>query len=452
MSLTTTFESPRNWDLGKVMRRRRYSGSSSDGDNHFSFRRLVDKARRGRTSPIFAGNGDAPPPPPPKDTPKRSFSPSLYSASHPSHQPRRSASTEGSNGPLPDVNNGYLGSPHHLNFTFSQLHISSHNSLTPIRSAKLGLDPPDTLPPVPSPFEPFRRPSGPPTKLPTPAERAKARIEAEREKEFETCLAIQEEEERQARIKAEKEEQRRMEEEEEARRKAKIEQDIRIAQLLKKQREHEQAKADEKFAQEAEERRRANKERRLQEHYRTQAWRIEHERYKEETLHRREEEKRREEEIKMQERKVLFNAMKAEQSGKLELSGWMSVQTAGTVTWRRRWYTFDEKTLKFFKSQNDTSPVDVIVISDIRDVRDCGGPSEEEPAFIPNSFIIEEVHGCCWSLFTDAEDAMERVMAALVFCSDVHKTGHPQSSSLTRNSTGILSVSRIPRLSAGPSS
>ena len=42
-------------------------------------------------------------------------------------------------------------------------------------------------------------------KISTPAERAKARIKAEKEKEFKTCLAIPEEE-RQVKIKAEKEE------------------------------------------------------------------------------------------------------------------------------------------------------------------------------------------------------------------------------------------------------
>lgn len=62
----------------------------------------------------------------------------------------------------------------------------------------------------------------------------------------------------------------------------------------------------------------------------------------------------------------------------------------------------------------DTSPVDVIVVSDLRDVRDCGGPSEEEPTFIPNSFVIEEVHGCCWSLFTDTQDAMVCLHSVLV--------------------------------------
>ena len=78
MPLTTTFESSKHWDLGKVMRRGPSLGNSIEGDNHFSFKRLVDKARRGRTS---GGDGDAPPPPPPKDGPKRSFSPSFYSAS-----------------------------------------------------------------------------------------------------------------------------------------------------------------------------------------------------------------------------------------------------------------------------------------------------------------------------------------------------------------------------------
>ncbi|KAF9647412.1 hypothetical protein BDM02DRAFT_2698405 [Thelephora ganbajun] len=274
--------------------------------------------------------------------------------SRPSHQAKRSTSTDGSYGLRIDGDDGYSKSPHKVNFAFAEIQLSPH-------APKLGLDSQNTTPPrVPPPFptssangkfEPFRRPSGPPTKMLTPSERAKARIEAEREKEFETCLAAQEEEERQARIKAEKEELRRQEEEEEARRKAKIEQDIRLAQLLRKQREHEQAKADEKFAQEVEERRRVNKEKRLQDHYKSQAWRIDHEKSKEQMLHEKEEEKKRGEEAKMQERKRLFNTMKAELSGRLQLSGWMSVQAAGTVTWRRRWFTFDEKTLKFFKAQ-----------------------------------------------------------------------------------------------------
>ena len=243
---------------------------------------------------------------------------------------------------------GYSKSPHHVNFTFSEVRIPSHTPPVP---------PPLLASPPNSRFEPFRRPSGPPTKIPTPAERAKARIEAEREKEFETCLAIREEEERQARIQAEKEDLRRREEEEEARRKAKLEQDIRLAQLLRKQREHEQAKADEKFAQEAEERRKANREKRLQVHYKSEAWRIEQEKSKEHMLLKKGEEKKREEETKMQERKRLFNNLKAEQSGRLQLSGWLSVQAAGNVTWRRRWYTFDEKTLNLFKAQNVCSAI-----------------------------------------------------------------------------------------------
>lgn len=171
---------------------------------------------------------------------------------------------------------------------------------------------------------------------------------------MEIRLAIKQEEERQARIKAEKEEQRLREEEEESRRKAKIEQDIRIAQLLKKQREHEQAKADEKFAQEAEERRKVNREKRIQLSYGFQAWRLEQEQSKEKTLREREEEKKRREEEKTKQFRRLFDTMKAEcePSGGLQLSGWISVQVSGTVTWRRRWFVLDEKDLKFFKAQN----------------------------------------------------------------------------------------------------
>lgn len=94
--------------------------------------------------------------------------------------------------------------------------------------------------------------------------------------------------------------------------------------------------------------------------------------------------------------------------------------------------------------------VDVIALSDIRTVRDCGDPSEEEPTFTPNlnSFMIEETSGCCWSLFTDTAEEKVRflspsvnpistrsqvgVMAALIFSSEVHRKLDP--------------VSRIPRL------
>lgn len=239
-----------------------------------------------------------------------------------------------------------------MNFTFTGVHIS-HASNTGLNSpSATSLPVSSPLPPIPPKFKPFHRPSGPPTKVPTPEERAKARIEAERMKEL-AHLAIQaEEEKRRARIKAEKEEQYRREEEEEARRKAKIEQDIRIAQLLRKQREHDQAKAEEKFAQEAEERRRVNREKRMQETYKSQAWRIEQERSKEKTLHEIGEGRKRREQKKMEERKGLFDSMKAGHPGGLELSGWMSVQPAGAVTWKRRWFTFDEKALKFFKAQN----------------------------------------------------------------------------------------------------
>ena len=66
--------------------------------------------------------------------------------------------------------------------------------------------------------------------------------------------------------------------------------------------------------------------------------------------------------------------------------------------------------------------MDVISVSDIRDVRDCGSVSEEEPAFIPNSFVIEEIHRCCWSLFTDTGDAMVCLRSTLVSAEPNHDT------------------------------
>lgn len=48
--------------------------------------------------------------------------------------------------------------------------------------------------------------------------------------------------------------------------------------------------------------------------------------------------------------------------------------------------------------------------------------------------------------------SQEKIMAALIFCSDVHKTGHSRKPSIAGRTTGILSVSRIPRLAPGTSS
>lgn len=56
--------------------------------------------------------------------------------------------------------------------------------------------------------------------------------------------------------------------------------------------------------------------------------------------------------------------------------------------------------------------MDIITVSNIRNVRECGGPSEEEPGFILNSFVIEEAHS--WSLFTDTPDTMVRLRSVLV--------------------------------------
>jgi len=48
--------------------------------------------------------------------------------------------------------------------------------------------------------------------------------------------------------------------------------------------------------------------------------------------------------------------------------------------------------------------------------------------------------------------SQEKIMAALIFCSDVHKTGPSRRPPLNDRPTGILSISRIPRLSLDHSS
>ena len=90
--------------------------------------------------------------------------------------------------------------------------------------------------------------------------------------------------------------------------------------------------------------------------------------------------------------------------------------------------------------------MDVITLSDIRDVRDCGDVSEEEPGFIPNSFVIEEVHRYCWSIFTDTQDAM-------VCLCPIPAPGDPDHYAFTGENNGRIDILfRCPQGRSLPSS
>ncbi len=172
-----------------------------------------------------------------------------------------------------------------------------------------------------------------------PSERAWLRMEMQRQKEEEEREAIRAEEERQKRIKRKKEELKRREEEEAERRKAAIQAEALQIAAERRRRKEEERLEEERIAREREERKRAEREKRFEEHLRLEEWRKEQQKIVEEAARREKETKRREEQERNE--KILKVESVMKQKGSEEaMTGYVTIQTDGSVMWRRRFYKF----------------------------------------------------------------------------------------------------------------
>lgn len=388
---------------------------SSDGP--FSLKSLVPKRKRNQSlvpkhSPSMES---VPPPPPPKDNDdrRRSFSPLQYADA---------------------ISNDSQSHEHTL--SLSHVNVSTHDIGSLLASAPSF--------PVTThshmKIVPFRRPQGPP-RVVSPAEKARIRLEAEREREFEARMAMLEEEQRQERLRARKEEIFRRSLEDEVRRKAQTEQDLLKAASHRMERERAEKEAEEIRRKELEERKKADRIRRLEESQKWQAWRDEQERKRQIIELMNDDQRRQVLEEKRMKRRELYNKLETESAGGVLLTGWLSTQPPQSLTWKRRYFTLNKDSLMLHRNQGDLAePSDVIQVGDIRDVRDAGAIAEEEPEFIPFSFVVEEVEGGCWSMFTDDQETKDTLIAVLV-----HAAGLVDNSNSKTASTGSSFFSRIPR-------
>ncbi|KAK0210319.1 hypothetical protein DFS33DRAFT_1292328 [Desarmillaria ectypa] len=248
------------------------------------------------------------------------------------------------------------------------------------------------------------------TVIADPAERARRRLVARRQRELEEAEAAREEEERQAEIRRVKEEQRRVEEQEERERRARIERDMRMSTEARRRKKEAEERAEEEKKRELAERRVREKEKRLEEHRRLEQWRAEQARIKEEELRREEAERNRERAERNKRIEQMAARVKRDKSESM-LTGWATIQINDSLVWRRRYYKFIGDTLFFYRSPKDMNQVldQIQLHGKLNGLKEWNDGYEELKA-IPNSFAIEfkDQRGSC-AMFCDTEEEKVRV-------------------------------------------
>jgi hypothetical protein len=155
---------------------------------------------------------------------------------------------------------------------------------------------------------------------------------------------------RQLRIKRQRDREARQAEEEERTRRAQLEQDLARKAAARLAREEEERAEEERRVREREERRRRDAEKRAEVARRMEEWRLEEERRKEELARAEGELKRRAVERREAARVAAAKRRRDSQlpGGSVILSGWVTVQTSGSVAWRRRYFQLADAVLRFY--------------------------------------------------------------------------------------------------------
>jgi len=250
----------------------------------------------------------------------------------------------------------------------------------------------------------------------TPDEIELQRREALKIKEREEQQARKEEAERQARLKQQKEEVLRRYMEEERQRKVALDEELRRVAEERRKKEAIEREAEELRRMVAEEKRRIERERRIQETQKLQAWRIEQARRAQEVSGRKEEIRRR----IFEERRVLAERLKSnvrsEGGRNVLLSGWITIQAGQAVStpWKRRYYQLDDRTLVLFKNPEEIAqPLETVNMRTLRHIREWQEGYEELEG-VPNSFAVEFGDGRdAWSMFADSVQDKEYLVALL---------------------------------------
>lgn len=297
----------------------------------------------------------------------------------------------------------------------------------PVGMARTSSEAPDrekTLPHAPGPVtrtasEPatYLSMRGPPN-FGDPITRSELREAARRSAEAEDRAAQREEAARQARIKWRREEEERKAEAEEGARRVQLERDLARKAAARMAREEEERAEEERRAHERAERRRLDAERRTE-----VARRLEEQRLEE--VHRLEEVARAEEELKrkaMERRdaaRVAATRRRRESrlaGDSLLLSGWVTVQSSGSVAWRRRYFQITDTLIRFYNKDKDVTgvPVDVVVLKGAKPSAKEWYEGFEELRSIPHSFALTLGNGESPMMFFSDTSAEKDLLSGLL--------------------------------------
>ena len=188
-------------------------------------------------------------------------------------------------------------------------------------------------------------------------ERLRQRKEAEKRRKEEEQEALRQEKVRQEEARKRKEDQRREEIEEDERKRMDLEDELRRAAQERKLKEQIEKHEEERKRLELEERKRLDRERRMEEHKRLEEWRREQVKLAEEVA-RKAEEGRKKEEFERK-RKIALAEAKVKNGRCVEslTTGWVTMQTNNSVTWKRRFYKFIGTAVYFYRSPTVRIPL-----------------------------------------------------------------------------------------------
>ncbi|KAH9971652.1 hypothetical protein BGW80DRAFT_1460335 [Lactifluus volemus] len=274
--------------------------------------------------------------------------------------------------------------------------------------------------PPPTSTATFLSQRGPPD-FGDPVTRSEQREAARRASEEEEYAARREEVARQLRIKRQRDREARQAEEEERTRRAQLEQDLARKAAARLAREEEERAEEERRVREREERRRRDAEKRAEVARRMEEWRLEEERRKEELARAEGELKRRAVERREAARVAAAKRRRDSQlpGGSVILSGWVTVQTSGSVAWRRRYFQLTDAVLRFYNrdkaSRLDCTPVDVIVLKSTGPTVKEWYEGFEELRSIPHSFALVLSNGEPPIMFF-SDTAPEKVRKLFLYC------------------------------------
>ncbi|TFK71627.1 hypothetical protein BDN72DRAFT_837346 [Pluteus cervinus] len=248
-----------------------------------------------------------------------------------------------------------------------------------------------------------------------PAERARRRLDAQRQEEEEK-EALRMEEKRRAELMRRKKEALLREQEEETIRRTSLEQQLRKISVERRAKEKKEEEEEERRRHELEAKRRAERERRIEEHKKLEEWRLNQLRLAEEAS-RQAEELQRQEEVERKSRvlQVEKRLKRLSAVGGDLMTGWVTMQASNLLAWKRRYYRLVGTVIHFYRSPKDDQHVleSVELAGKLRNLCEWNQGYEELKA-IPHSFAVEfQEDGFYWSMYADSEEDKVKLIALL---------------------------------------